>query len=252
VTSDVLVAVSLKAYFGYIETCGWLRDVADMLTDRPLPASVELAVLPSFPLLDRTRRVLARFGVTIGAQDVSSAERGPATGEVPASLLAEMGCRYAEVGHAERRSMFGDNERVVAIKAESAVRNGLVPLICVGEQRRNSGAADGVARQARQVVDRLAGHSFVIAYEPVWAIGADEPADADEVLRIGNILRSSIPELDHSGQLIYGGTAGPGTLGRLSAEFDGVFLGRRAHQIEGLRQVLDEAADLVALRTGSE
>jgi hypothetical protein len=76
VTSDVLVAVSLKAYFGYIETCGWLRDVANMLTDHPLPASVERAVLPSFSLLDRTHHMLARFGVTAGAQDVCSAGEG--------------------------------------------------------------------------------------------------------------------------------------------------------------------------------
>jgi triosephosphate isomerase len=247
VTSGVVVAVSLKAYFGHAETLDWLRELAVMLARDGLPEGVELAVFPSFPLLERARLALERFGADVGAQDVSWAQSGPMTGEVPASMLAEMGCRYAEVGHAERRRCFGEDDQVVASKAEAAARHGLVPLICVGEQRRCSeDAAVEVVRQARHVVDRMAGHAFVIAYEPVWAIGADEPADADEVLRVGAALRSSIPELGVSGRLVYGGTAGPGTLTRLAPGFDGIFLGRRAHRIDGLRQVLGEAAGLVS------
>jgi triosephosphate isomerase len=246
-TSGVLVAVSLKAYFGVAQTRDWLHDLAVLLARDGLPDGVDLAILPSFPLLERAYLELERFGVHIGAQDVSRAEPGPMTGEVPASMLAELRCRYAEVGHAERRRCFGEDDEVVAAKAEAAVRRGLIPLICVGEQHRDSdNAAVDVVRQARHVVDRLAGHPFVIAYEPVWAIGADEPADAGEVLRIGAALRSSLPELGNSGRLIYGGTAGPGTLTQLAEGFDGIFLGRRAHRIDGLRAVLDDAAGLAS------
>jgi triosephosphate isomerase len=253
VTSGVLVAVSLKAYFGHGETADWLAQLAGMLARDRLPAGVELAVFPSFPLLERARRTLEPFSAQVGAQDVSWAESGPMTGEVPASMLAEMGCRYAEVGHAERRRWFGEDDQVVASKAVAAARHGLVPLICVGEQRRGGeDMAVEVVRQARHVVDRMAGHAFVIAYEPVWAIGADEPADADEVLRVGAALRSSLPELGVSGRLVYGGTAGSGTLTDLAPGFDGVFLGRRAHQIDGLRQVLDEAASLVSATDARE
>lgn len=247
VTSDVLVAVSLKAYFGVAQTRDWLRDLAVLLARDGLPDGVELAILPSSPLLERAHLELDRFGVHVGAQDVSRAGPGPMTGEVPASMLAELGCRYAEVGHAERRRHFGDDDEVVAAKAEAAARAGLMPLICVGEQSRDSAnAAVEVVRQARHVVDRIAGHPFVIAYEPVWAIGADEPADAVEVMRIGAALRSSLPELGFSSRLIYGGTAGPGTLTQLATVFDGVFLGRRAHRIDGLGAVLHEAAGLVS------
>jgi triosephosphate isomerase len=104
-----------------------------------------------------------------------------------------------------------------------------------------------VARQARYVVDRLDGRAFVLAYEPVWAIGAPEPADADWALRIGEQLRRSVPELAETGGLIYGGTAGPGTLSDLVPGFDGVFLGRRAHRIDGLREVLAETRTLTGL-----
>jgi triosephosphate isomerase len=244
-TSGLLVAVSLKAYFGLAQTRGWLHELAVMLAQDSLPQGVELAVFPSFPLLERTYLELDRFGVSVGAQDVSWAEGGPMTGEVPASMLAEMGCRYAEVGHAERRRSFGEDDQMVAAKAEAAARHGLTPLICVGEQLQGSAtAADEVVRQARQVVHRLLGRPFVIAYEPVWAIGAEEPAAVDEVLTVGGALRAAIPELGSSGRLVYGGTAGPGTLTALAPTFDGVFLGRRAHRIDGLRAVLSEAAGL--------
>jgi L-erythrulose 1-phosphate isomerase len=245
--SDVLVAVSLKAYFGVAQTRGWLRELAVMLAHDGLPDGVQTVVFPSFPLLERAHIELDRYGIRVGAQDVSWAECGPMTGEVPASMLAEMGCRYAEVGHAERRRYFGEDDEVVAAKAEAAARHGLIPLICVGEQSQGSEhAAAEVVRQARLVVDRIAGRPFVIAYEPVWAIGADEPADAKEVLHVGAALRASLPELGISGRLIYGGTAGAGTLTQLAEGFDGIFLGRRAHRIDGLRAVLDEAAALLS------
>jgi len=243
----LLVAVSLKAYFGYAETQEWLRQFATLLNDWPVSAEVELAVFPSAPLLEYALRTVGRNGARVGAQDISRTESGPFTGETTASLLAEMGCRYAEVGHAERRRWFGEDDAVVADKAEAAARQGLIPLICVGEHDRHDGAAAEVARQARYVVDRLAGRPFVLAYEPVWAIGAPAPADPDWALRIGDQLRHSVPELAQTGRLIYGGTAGPGTLSDLVPGFDGVFLGRRAHRIEGLREVIAETRTITGL-----
>jgi triosephosphate isomerase len=246
-TPALLVAVSLKAYFGYAETREWLRQFAALLDDWPASADVELAVFPPAPLLEYAVHTVGRNGAGVGAQDVSRTEAGPFTGETTASLLAEMGCRYAEVGHSERRRWFGEDDEVVADKADAAARQGLIPLICVGEYDRHVGAGTEVVRQARYVVDRLAGRAFVLAYEPVWAIGATEPADPDWALRIGDQLRRSVPEFDQTGRLIYGGTAGPGTLSDLVPGFDGVFLGRRAHRIEGLRQVLAETRTITGL-----
>lgn len=246
-TPSLLVAVSLKAYFGYAETQEWLRQFATLLHDRPVGADVELAVFPSTPLLEYALHTVGRSGARVGAQDLSRTEPGPFTGETTASLLAEMGCRYAEVGHAERRRWFGEDDAVVADKAEAAARQGLVPLICVGEHDRHDGAGAEVTRQARYVVDRLAGRAFVLAYEPVWAIGAPAPADPDWALRIGDQLRRSVPELAQSGRLIYGGTAGPGTLSDLVPGFDGVFLGRRAHRIDSLREVIAETRTITGL-----
>lgn len=245
--TTILVAVSLKAYFGYVRTRQWLEQLAQSLAISPIPTGVELAVFPSSPLLESAGLALRAHGAQIGAQDVSWAESGPMTGEVPASLLAEMGCRYAEIGHAERRRWFDEDDTGVSLKAAAAAKYGLVPLICIGEESRDD--PDRVAfvvRQAQQVLDRIDGKQFVLAYEPIWAIGADAPADTADSLRIADALRSAIPCLGASGRLIYGGTAGSGSLSSLRPGFDGVFLGRRAHQIEGLTRVLQEAAGLVS------
>jgi len=238
-----LVAVSLKAYFGFEGTIRWLAELDSKLRAKPLAHVIEITVLPSYPLLERAVLALGPHGVTIGAQDVSSAENGPHTGEVTASVLAEIGCRYAEVGHADRRRLVGDNDDVVADRAAAAVRHGLIPLVCVGETDRMSSntAAKHVVRQTIATLERLPVAEVVIAYEPSWAIGADVPADTDHVIEIGGALRDYLATSGHSARILYGGAAGPGTLIPLAADFDGLFLGRRAHHIDSLLAVAAEA-----------
>jgi triosephosphate isomerase len=239
-----LVAVNLKAYFGFEETIGWLAELERRLDAAPVADAVEIAVLPPHPLLERAARALEPHGVAIGAQDVSWVDNGPYTGEVTASVLAEIGCRYAEVGHADRRRMLGESDAVVADKAAAAVRHALVPLLCVGEAERTSPrlAAEEVVRQTVATLGRLSAAELVVAYEPFWAIGADAPASADHVLEVGRALRDHLDASGHAARILYGGTAGPGTLPPLAAEFDGLFLGRRAHRIDGLLAVVEEAA----------
>lgn len=239
-----LVAVSLKSYFGFAQTLSWLTELDRGLTATPPADTVEIAVLPSYPLLERAARALSRHGVAIGAQDVCWAENGPYTGEVTASMLAELGCRYVEIGHAERRRWFGESDEVVAHKAAAAARHGLTPLVCVGESERLGdprAAADEVVRQATAALARLSDADVVIAYEPVWAIGASAPASPDYVLEVGRSLRDHLSRAGHEARVIYGGSAGPGSLPLLTAEFDGLFLGRRAHRIDGLLAVVHEA-----------
>jgi triosephosphate isomerase len=239
-----LLAVNLKAYLGAAETAAWVGEVARRLGARQMPSDVEIAVLPSYPMLAEAERSLAPVGVGVGAQDVSAVEGGPHTGEVPAGLLAELGCRYVAVGHAERRLAFGESDALVAAKAAAAVRHGLVPIICVGES--DHGGARAAADQAvAQTLAALAGMpaaEVVVAYEPIWAIGAAEPADADYVLEVGAALREELDRTPHDARVLYGGSAGPGTLAPLAARYDGLFLGRRAHQVDGLLAALDEAA----------
>ncbi|SCL28946.1 triosephosphate isomerase [Micromonospora pallida] len=253
----VCVGVSLKMYFGYQQTLDWCRRVADLARHHQAVRSgaVELFVLPSFPALAPVLADLAGTGVGTGAQNLSSAASGAFTGEVSGAFLAEMGCRYVEVGHAERRRLFGETDEVVAAKTRAALDAGLCPVICVGESTRTS--PEQAAAACVEQLDRLLslarsadnagpGRSprIIVAYEPVWAIGAAQPAPTDHIRSVCTVLQKhlhTLPEYAGS-RVIYGGSAGPGLLTHLGGAVSGLFLGRFAHDPAALKSILDEAA----------
>jgi triosephosphate isomerase len=239
-TAVRLVGVSLKMYLGVEETRSWLQAVAPLARGRD---GVELFVAPTFLCLAAARDVLAGTGVQLGAQDVFWEERGAYTGEVSPSMLREVGCRYAEVGHAERRRLFGEDDAVVARKAAAVAAAGLVPVVCVGEAERTdpAAAARACARQLDAVLPALpAAAPAVVAYEPVWAIGAPAPAPPAYVVEVARRLRPPLERRAAPTRLLYGGSAGPGLFGSLGGAVDGLFLGRFAHDVRNLRTILDE------------
>nr|WP_321983729.1 triose-phosphate isomerase family protein [uncultured Lichenicoccus sp.] len=239
-----LIGVSLKMYMGLARTRAWMADLAAMVVAAP-PASVELFVIPGFLSIADAVQALRGTGVAIGAQDVFWEDAGAYTGEVSAPMLAEAGCRYVEIGHAERRALFGETDADVALKVGASVRAGLVPVLCVGEIEEGEPEA-AVAACALQIDAALDGippaSEIVVAYEPVWAIGAPRPASAPHIRAVAHGLRRHLARSPNA-RLIYGGSAGPGLLGSLEGAVDGLFLGRFAHDIEALKTVLAEAAD---------
>ncbi len=206
-------------------------------------------VFPVAPALPAAVALGAASHLAVGAQDVSDRPPGAFTGELPAALLAELGVGYVELGHAERRYLFGETGDLIARKVDVSVEHGLVPLICVGEGRLGDttpvGAEAAVAaagKQLAEVLDRLPDTSaFVVAYEPVWAIGADQPAPVEHVRTVAAGLRGMLDGFPQA-RLIYGGTAGPGLFAELSTAVDGLFLGRRAHDPAAFAEVLAEVA----------
>lgn len=245
-----IIGLSLKMYMGVAETRDWMRRLA-VMAQAGLPDDVDLFVVPSFLSLQDANEILRGTGVRFGAQDVFWEQSGPYTGEVSAPMLAEVGCRFVEIGHAERRRLFGETDAMIAAKARSVVRAGLVPVLCIGEHDRTTQAAavDACWSQfeaATEGVDREA--ELVVAWEPVWAIGAVEPASSDYIVATGEALRDRLKAWP-SARLIYGGSAGPGLLGRLGGSVDGLFLGRFGHGMEALRQVLGEASTTRSLPT---
>ncbi|MET4639329.1 triose-phosphate isomerase family protein [Mycetocola sp. 2940] len=244
----VYIGASTKMYLGYAQTVAWLDGIAAELDARPGLAGVVPFVIPSFPLLPAALDRLASRGVLIGAQAVSWGD-GALTGEVSAALLAEMGVSLVEIGHAERRRHFGETDEVIARKVEAADAAGLRSLLCIGEPERTD-PDEAVAfclAQVRSAIRADAGKlaSLIVAYEPIWAIGAAEPADPDYVVAVLTGLRSALAALtDSVPPIVYGGSAGPGLLGRLPAA-DGLFLGRFAHDPASFARVLDEASDRV-------
>ncbi|WP_417510036.1 triose-phosphate isomerase family protein [Microbacterium sp.] len=247
---SVQVGVSLKMYFGHREALDWFARVADMVrTHHAVTSSaVSLFVIPTYPQLIPAVAAFAGTPVRIGAQDVATHDKGAFTGEVSAVELAEIGVSLAEIGHAERRRLFGETSQITAAKAAASLRNGLTPVLCVGEWERR-GTEDAAAATVAQVSADLAGAAsgpVIVAYEPVWAIGAPSPAPVTHISEVTTAIRAALdsdPQRAGS-SVIYGGSAGPGLLTQLGDTVDGLFLGRFAHDPDALLAVLDEAADL--------
>jgi triosephosphate isomerase len=250
----VSVGVSLKMYFGHQQARDWFTRVADITAGHPSVAdgSVEVFVIPTFLQVLPALEAFAGTRVLVGAQDLAAEDTGAFTGEVSGAELAVVGVRVAEVGHAERRRLFGETDAVVAAKTAAALRNGLLPVLCLGEAERleHHEAADEVIAQLYSALEGAPGGRVLVAYEPVWAIGAPEPAPAEHIRAIGAALQDVVGALagrEGSG-VINGGSAKPGLLSRLGASVDGLYLGRFAHDPAAFAAVLDEAAELAASR----
>ncbi len=172
-------------------------------------AGVECALCVPYPYLAQASEALEGSGVALGAQDVSEFDEGAYTGEVSAPMLADFGCRYAIVGHSERRQHFGESDERVAAKFAAALRHGLVPILCVGETlaEREAGRTEAVvARQLDTVLERSGREAFaraLIAYEPVWAIGTGRNATPGKAQAVHAFLRARVLEQT---RILYGGS----------------------------------------------
>ena len=250
--STVTIGVSLKMYFGHAQALAWFDEVARVAAADASVTSgaVELFVIPDFVAIDAARRAFSDTPVVVGAQDLATEDAGAFTGEVSGAVLAEVGVGVVEVGHAERRRLFHEDDTVVAAKTRAALRNGLAPVLCIGEAERGSAAA-AVTECLRQLDDALAGAAdgrVIVAYEPVWAIGAPVPAPAEHIRAVSSALKAAVAEWTgrDGSVVIYGGSAGPGLLHELGADVDGLFLGRFAHDPVALAAVLAEAGEVAA------
>ena len=171
-----------------------------------------LAVCVPFPYLAQARDALAGGEVGWGAQDVSAHAAGAYTGEVSGAMLADFGCRFAIVGHSERRQYHGERDEAVGAKARASLAASVTPIACVGETlaERDAGTTGAVVeRQLRAVIDALGADlpRIVVAYEPVWAIGTGRTATPDQAQQVHAALRA---RLERAGApdvpILYGGS----------------------------------------------
>jgi len=186
----------------------------------------QVAVCAPYPYLAQVRDVLAETPIAWGAQDVSEHASGAYTGEVSAGMLSEFGCRYALVGHSERRQHFGETDAVVAAKAKAALVTGLTPVVCVGETlaERDAGQWQAVVtRQLDAVLARVGADAamMVLAYEPVWAIGTGRTASPEQAQQVHAALRARLATAGMPGvPILYGGSVKAANAGALLAQAD--------------------------------
>jgi triosephosphate isomerase len=171
---------------------------------------------------------LAGAALALGSQDVSAFAAGAYTGEISAAMLSEFGVRYAIVGHSERRQHHGETDARVAAKAHAALKQGITPIVCVGETlaEREAGTTEAVVGAQLAAVLHLLGADaagIVLAYEPVWAIGTGKTASPQQAQAVHAALRSQMAAAgDAIGKrpIIYGGSMNAGNAAELMAQPD--------------------------------
>jgi triosephosphate isomerase len=167
----------------------------------------KVIIFPPFTLLGRCRRG-PEVGVKFGAQDCSAHESGAFTGEISASMIAATGAGYVMAGHSERRMNHAETSGLVAKKAAAAVSHGLTPVICVGEtlqDKENGRALETIEIQTRESTQGI--DEFILAYEPVWAIGTGLTPTADDIAEIHSHIRKILKAAGkHSNPVLYGGS----------------------------------------------
>jgi triosephosphate isomerase len=178
-----LIAGNWKMHLTHLEAIGLVQKVAFSLKPAELDAA-EVVVVPPFTALRSVQTLVAgdKLAIGYGAQDVSAQDSGAYTGEVSGAMLNALACTYVVVGHSERRAYHAETDDVVASKVQAALRNGLAPILCVGEGLDVRQAGTHVAHCTGQLDAALEGVTpeqvagIVVAYEPVWAIGTGEVA----------------------------------------------------------------------------
>jgi triosephosphate isomerase (TIM) len=227
------------------------------------PRGVDIAVCPPFTALAAVAEVLAGSSVRLGAQNCHWEASGPYTGEISPVMLSELGCRYALIGHSERRREMGEVDEQINRKVQAVLAHGLTPVLCVGEsadERRSGLTFTTVEGQLRADLSGMAPEAIakiVLAYEPVWAIGTGVNATPGQAAEVHSYLRGLLSELTSKDiaatiRLLYGGSVKADNTEALAAEpeIDGVLVGGASLNAQSFVAIVRKAARAGAAARG--
>lgn len=219
-----------------------------------IPATLsdrEVVVAPPFTALETAARALRGSPIRLSAQNLHAETHGAFTGEVSAPMLKAVGCQYVIVGHSERRQYYGETDEQVAQKVKAAQRDGLTPIICVGETLAERERGDMLAVISRQIRTGLEGQTpqaiaaLVLAYEPIWAIGTGKTASPEQAQDVHVTIRHTLAELaDRSSadtvRIVYGGSVKPDNVDGLLAQpdIDGALVGGASLQADSFARIV--------------
>jgi len=225
----------------------WFAELKRLLP----PLQSEAAILPAFPILPVAKEVLSETQIAYGAQDVSAHKEGAYTGEVSARMLSDLGCRYAIVGHSERRRYHHETDALVAEKAKRLLEEGITPILCVGEPLEVRERGEAVPYTLAQLLGSLEGvnppgpEALVIAYEPVWAIGTGRNATPQDAEAMHQAIRQALAELygeefARRVRILYGGSVNPKNFADLLSmpNVDGGLVGGASLELESFLALL--------------
>ncbi|MER1955365.1 MAG: triose-phosphate isomerase [Desemzia incerta] len=245
-----IVGMSLKIYQNTIqEATDFAERIRSFMDDEQ---DVDLFLFPSLGTLFPVAQKLAGSSIAVGAQNIAPEANGAYTGEFSIESLIDMGGTYVEIGHSERRYIFQESNELIQQKVALTLKEGLVPVLCIGEPKKNSPYSEieqfleqQIARDLKAIpLKKL--EEVVLAYEPVWAIGAAEAATTKHVEQTFEIIRDILSrlfgeEVAKKIRIIYGGSVSKKNVVEMAKidTLDGVFIGRFGHNPENYRAIVE-------------
>lgn len=208
----------------------------------------DLVIAPPFPFLEFVAAIIKK--ATLGAQDLFWEDSGAYTGEVSGAQLKAMEVEYVIIGHSERRMNLGETDEMVAKKVAVAVKDGLIPILCVGEtraQKDKNKAVEVVEQEVRIGLSRVAGitSEIVIAYEPIWAIGTGIPDTAENMLKMVKLIKEVAGRVDvRNTRCIYGGSVNSKNAEEFlkHKEIEGALVGGASLKAEEIKSIVKIAS----------
>jgi triosephosphate isomerase len=234
-----LMAGNWKMNNTHLEAIALVQKLAFTLTGKDFDAT-EVVVLPPFTALRSVQTLISgdKLRIRYGAQDISAHDQGAYTGEVSGPMLAKLGCSYVLAGHSERRQYHGEDDATVNAKVKAALRAGITPILCVGEDLAVRQAGNHLAHILAQLDGALSGiggqrlGGLVVAYEPVWAIGTGEVARPEDAQEACHAIRERVSavhghDVALNMRILYGGSVKADNIAAIMAQpaIDGALVG---------------------------
>ena len=244
-----LIIGNWKMHKVVAEAVAFAREFAVGFTSLP---DRDVAIAPPFTALHDLSAVLKGSAIALCAQDIHWEQEGAFTGEVSAPMLLDAGCRYALIGHSERRRWFGESNEDVNRKAKAALKAGLLPVVCVGEtldDREADQTFSIIRRQLKEGLNNISSDDIrraIVAYEPVWAIGTGKTATPEQAEEVHDFIRQFIARIHGTDiaagiRILYGGSVNADNAGSLMAQkdIDGLLVGGASLDTGSFRKIID-------------
>jgi triosephosphate isomerase len=218
--------------------------------------NVETVICPPFISLATLKELVAGSSIKLGAQDVFSEEKGAYTGEISPLMLSGL-CQYVIIGHSERRAYFCETDETVNLKMKAAIRHGLKPIMCVGEnliENESDGTQTVIGRQLCSGLKDIESINFLIAYEPIWAIGTGRAATGTHANNIMAFIRRLLAgiynqEKAESVPLLYGGSVNADNVAEYLSQpdVDGALVGGASLKPAQFLSIIKQASEFGCL-----
>ncbi len=244
---------NLKMYKNVAQTIEYLGRLQELTADLDRDVFTTF-IIPSYTSLDRASGLIDQNLILLGAQNMCWEEQGQFTGEISPLMLRELGLKIVELGHSERRHVFGETNEMMNLKVKAALSHDFIALLCIGEtgEEKDFGVSDEVLRTQLIMGFRDVSPAYIpkiwVAYEPVWAIGVNgKPASSAYAQEKHHVIRETLKEIfgeeGASIPVLYGGSVNPGNANELivQEDIDGLFVGRSAWDAENFNALIRDA-----------